>query len=199
MTSLRGTVMAISLVFTLGLLLANADAQSSQGGPPAATGQGSGYGYGPGMMGMMGWRGGNGYGPGMMGGYGPGPGMMGMMYGYGDDGARVDYVEGRLAFVKAELKINAQQASLWDKFAETVRANAKTISERRMPFFDRNYWTEALPQRLDQQEKAMTAHLDALRQTGAAIKPLYAALDDAQKKTADALLGSPMMGALGIM
>ncbi len=189
MTGLRGTVMAISLVFTLGLLLANADAQGSQGGPPAATGQGSGYGYGPGMMGMMGWRGGNGY----------GPGMMGMMYGYGDDGARVEHVEGRLAFIKAELKITAQQTPLWDKFAETVRANAKTISERRMPLFDRSYWTEELPQRLDQQEKAMTAHLDALRQTGAAIKPLYAALDDAQKKTADALLGSPMMGALGIM
>ena len=125
--------------------------------------------------------------------------MMGMMYGYGDDGARVEHVEGRLAFIKTELKITAQQMPLWDKFAETVRAHAKTIGERRIPFFDPNYWSEALPQRLDQQEQVMTAHLDALRQTDAAIKPLYAALDDTQKKTADGLLGGPMMGPFGMM
>lgn len=184
------TVAAVMISFSLPLEMAMA--QMGPGGPPATSGQG--YGYGPGMMGG---RGGYGYGPGMMGGYGPGSGMMDWMFGYGDDSARIDYIDGRLAFVKAELKITPAQTPLWDKFAEAVRANAKTISERRMPLFDQSYWTEPLPQRLDQQEKAMAAHLDALRQTSAAIKPLYAALGDAQKKTADTLLGNPMMGALG--
>jgi len=194
MSRLRTALTAGAVLISLALPLARAEAQAGPGGPPVGADQGRGY--GPGMM----WGGGGyGYGPGMMSGYGRGPGMMGWMFGYGDDGARIDYIDGRLAFVKAELKINAQQTPLWDKFADTVRANAKTISERRRPFFDRAYWTESLPQRLDQQEKAMAAHLDALRQTSAAIKPLYAALDDAQKKTADALLGSPMMGALGVM
>lgn len=183
--------LAISLALPLGFVAA----QPGPGNAPPSADQPRDYGpgFGPGMMG------GQGYGPGMMGGYGPGPGMMGWMFGYGTEGARIGYIEGRLAFIKAELKINTQQTPLWDKFAETVRGNAKTISERRMPFFNRRYWSEPLPERLDQQEKAMNAHLTALRETSAAIKPLYAALDDAQKKTADALLGSPMMGALGVM
>jgi hypothetical protein len=202
MARIRTVLPAIAVILALGLPLGLAGAQTGPGAPPNADqgrGYGPGAGYGPGMMGG---RGGYGWGPGMMGGrsgYGPGAGMMGWMYGAGDDGALIDYVEGRLAFVKAELKITAQQASSWDKFAEAVRANAKTINERRKPFIDRAYWSEPLPQRLEQQEKVMAAHLDALRQTSAAVKPLYAALDDAQKKTADALLGSPMMGMLGLM
>ena len=201
MTRLRRALTAgavtISLFFPIGMAMA----QMGPGGPPASSDQGRGYGpgngYGPGMM----WgRGGNGYGPSMMGGYGPGSSMMGWMYGYGDDdSARVDYIDGRLAFVKAELKITAPQTAVWNKFSDTVRAQAKTVGERRMPMFDRGYWNDPLPQRLDLQEKAMAAHLDALRKTSAAIKPLYDSLDDAQKKTADTLLGSPMMGALGVM
>jgi len=206
MTRLKKTMTSLAIVAALGMPFILAEAQTGSGPPAAAQGSGSGPGpgYGPGMMGRGGY-GSGGYGPGMMwgrgGGWsgGPGPGMMTWMYGGGDDGAYVDYLDGRLAFVKAELKITSQQTPLWDKFAETVRANAKTINERRRPFFDRSYWSEPLPQRLDQQEKVMTANLDALRQTSAAVKPLYAALDEAQKKTADSLLGSPMMGALGMM
>ncbi len=200
MPQFRRALTAGAVTILLALPAGMATAQMGPGGPPASSDQGRVYGpgngYGPGMM----WgRGGNGYGPGMMGGYGPGTSMMGWMFGYGDDSAHIDYIDGRLAFVKAELKITAPQTPMWNKFAETVRAQAKTVSERRMPIFDRGYWNEPLPQRLDLQEKAMTAHLDALRETSAAIKPLYDALDDAQKKTADSLLGSPMMGALGVM
>ena len=41
----------------------------------------------------------------------------------------------------------------------------------------------------------MTAHLEALRKLKSAIDPLYAALSDEQKKTADQL----MVGPMGIM
>jgi hypothetical protein len=195
---------AVAAILALGFVLPNlaqpkaADSADTSSAGDQNNERGPGYGNGPGMM--MWGRGANG--GGMMwgrGGFGPGPGMMAWMFGPGDDGARIDYVEGRLAFVKAELKITPQQTTLWDKFATTVRANAKTINERRARFMDRHYWATPLPERLDQQEKAMAAHLDALRQTNASLKPLYAALDDAQKKTADALLGGPMMGALGMM
>lgn len=200
MTRLRTVLTAGAVMISLSFPTGMAMAQTGPGVPAAASdqgrGNGPGFGYGPGMMGG---RGGYGYGPGMMGGYGPGSSMMGWMFGYGDDSARIDYIDGRLAFIKAELKITAPQTPIWDKFADTVRAKAKTVSERRMPFFDRGYWSEPLPQRLDLQEKAMAAHLDALRETSAAIKPLYDALDSAQKKIADALLGNPMMGALGVM
>jgi LTXXQ motif family protein len=41
-------------------------------------------------------------------------------------------------------------------------------------------------------EKMMTAHLEALHRLKAAVDPLYAALSDEQKKTADELLMGPM-------
>ncbi len=43
----------------------------------------------------------------------------------------------------------------------------------------------------------MTAHLEALRKLKAAIDPLYAALSDEQKKTADQLIVGPM-GIMGM-
>src|SRR6516164_2528186 len=52
-----------------------------------------------------------------------------------------------------------------------------------------------LPEKLAGREKAMTAHLEALRKLKSAIEPLYAALSDEQKKTADQL----MVGPMGIM
>ena len=49
-----------------------------------------------------------------------------------------------------------------------------------------------LPDKLATREKIMTAHLEALRKFKAAADPLYAALSDEQKKTADLLLMGPM-------
>jgi hypothetical protein len=43
----------------------------------------------------------------------------------------------------------------------------------------------------------MTVHLDALRKLKAAVEPLYGALSDDQKKTADHLMVGPM--AMGMM
>jgi len=52
--------------------------------------------------------------------------------------------------------------------------------------------TVSLPDRLDQDERYLTAQLDALRSTTNALKPLYATLSDAQKQTADQLFWGPM-------
>ena len=49
-----------------------------------------------------------------------------------------------------------------------------------------------LPDRLAAREKMMAARLDALRRLKSAVDPLYAALSDDQKKTADELLMSSM-------
>jgi hypothetical protein len=108
--------------------------------------------------------------------------MMGMMAGH---------VEGRLAFLKAELKITDAQLPLWNAVADVMRANAKgmgSMSEGMMG----STQTTALPDKLAMREKVMTAHLEALRKFKAAVDPLYAALNDAQKKTADELLIGPM-------
>ena len=49
-----------------------------------------------------------------------------------------------------------------------------------------------LPDRLAAQEKTTTARAEMVRKFKAAVDPLYAALSDEQKKTADELLMSPM-------
>jgi hypothetical protein len=172
--------------------------------PPA---NGSGWGYG--MMGGYGYgpmsgygRGGpgNGYGPmSGYGGFGMGPWMMGGMWGgwgYGEDSA-VEFVNGRLAFLKAELKITDTQMPEWNAFAEAVRSNAKDINARVRPLFASNWASKPLPERLDEQENLLAARLEAFKRTSAAVKPLYASLDDAQKKIADVILLGPMGGFHG--
>ncbi|HEX7967622.1 MAG TPA: Spy/CpxP family protein refolding chaperone [Stellaceae bacterium] len=177
------------------LLLVAAPAFSAEpaNGPTGAA-PGPGWGYGPGMM-----RG-YGYGPGMMGSNGGGPGFMGGgMFGFADEGQIIEFVDGRLAFVKAELKVTEQQMPLWNAFADTVRANAKTVNERRELMYGARWEQKSLPERLDAQETILASRLEALRKTSAALKPLYAALDNQQKKVADTLLVNPMGGLRGFM
>jgi hypothetical protein len=52
-----------------------------------------------------------------------------------------------------------------------------------------------LADKLATREKMLTARLEALRKLKAAVDPLYAALNDGQKKTADELF----MGPRGMM
>src|SRR6516162_11261321 len=80
-------------------------------------------------------------GPGMQGGAMSGAGgmpMMGMMrMMMGQDGmsgmpmmaAMAGHVEGRLAFLKTELKITDAQLPLWNAVADAIRTNAKSMSE----------------------------------------------------------------------
>src|SRR5262245_38756859 len=51
-------------------------------------------------------------------------GMMRMMGKMGPGMAIIDRVEGRIAFLRAELKITEAQASAWDAFAAALRTNA---------------------------------------------------------------------------
>ena len=74
-----------------------------------------------------------------------------------------------------------------------MRANAKAMYERHKTLFESAQSDEALPQRLDQREQIMALNLDAMRKNDAAMKPLYAALDDNQRKLADDLMPSGMM------
>src|SRR3990172_5256881 len=111
-------------------------AQAPQAGQPAQPGaaapQAPGMGMmGPGMMGP-GMMGPGMMGPGMMSGM-MGPGMMGgMMGGMGPGGDQVgplDRVEGRIAFLRAEIKIGEPQTQAWTGFADALRANAKKLAE----------------------------------------------------------------------
>jgi LTXXQ motif family protein len=136
---------------------------------------------GPGMMG-----------PGMMG-SGMGPSMMGMS---GAAEAMCNsmgsHIEGRLAYIKAELKVTDAQDALWNAYAVAARDNAKTMIARCSTMMGKHDSQVSLPDRLDQNEQLMAAQLDAMRAMDKALKPFYAALSDGQKKTADQLFWSPM-------
>jgi hypothetical protein len=169
-----------SLVPMLALIAGAALAQQPQhdehhpSAPPAAAGPEMPGGMGGGDMPMM--------------------GMMRMMM--GRDGMRMmgamaRHVEGRLAFLKTELKITDAQLPLWNAVADAMRANAKSMGDMASGMMGGSQ-TASLPDKLAMREKMMTAHLEALRKFKAAADPLYAALSDEQKKTADELLIGPM-------
>jgi hypothetical protein len=108
-----------------------------------------------------------------------------------------EHVEGRIAFLKAELKITDAQLPQWNSFADALRANAKRMSEMRNTttqggMMGQDGTSLSAPDRLDRMEKMMTAMLDALKATKSALGPLYAVLSDEQKKTADQLIHGPM-------
>lgn len=117
--------------------------------------------------------------------------MMQMMMG---QNGMAGHVEGRIAFLKTELKITDAQQPLWNAVADAIRANAKATSgmPNGMPMMGS---AATLPDKLATHERMMTIHLDALRKLKAAVEPLYAALNTDQKKAADEL----MIGPMGIM
>ncbi len=124
-------------------------------------------------------------------------GMMRMMMGRHGMGsmpmmaAMTGHVDGRLAFLRTELKITDAQLPRWDAVADVIRANAKSMGDMSGGMMGSSQ-TVTLPDKLAMRVKMMTAHLEALHQFKSAVEPLYAALSDEQKKTADELLMGPM-------
>jgi hypothetical protein len=130
--------------------------------------------------------------PGMMGQDGSSMPMMhrGSQGGIGSMMGMAQHVEGRIAFLRTELKITDDQLVQWNAFADALRANARRMTELHgMMGQDAS---PSAPERLDHMEKMMAGMLEAARSTKAALAPLYAVLSDEQKKTADTLLQGPM-------
>jgi len=98
-----------------------------------------------------------------------------------------DRTEGRIAFLRTEIKITEAQLPLWNAVADVIRAEAKT-GMGRMDDMGQGSLTE----RLAALQKQLTSQAEALQKFKSAVDPLYATLSDEQKKTADQLLMSPM-------
>ena len=123
--------------------------------------------------------------------------MMGMMMGQGGMGGMMaGHVEGRIAFLRTELKITDAQQTLWNALADVMRGNTASMGGMANGMAMMGA-TATLPDRLAAREKMMTARLEQMRKLKVAIEPLYAAFDDAQKKTADELMSGPM--GMGMM
>jgi len=127
---------------------------------------------------------GYGTGPGMMEAGGFGPAMCAMM---------ASHVDGRLAYLKAELMITEAQEPLWKDYAAAFRDNAKGMLVRcKKMMGSRGAAALSLPDRMDQHEQLMAAQLDAVRAANKALKPLYASFSENQKKTVDQMFWGPM-------
>jgi len=140
----------------------------------------------------------------MMGGNMPMMNMMTMMRTMGMMGpsmAAIERIEGRIAFLRAELNITEAQASAWNAFADAMRTNAKKLAEVRASMMARpdagQQQAPTMAERLDLQERWLLAQLEGTRALKSAVTNLYATLSEDQKKTANELL-APQMG-MGMM
>jgi hypothetical protein len=113
-------------------------------------------------------------------------GMMQMMRG----GA---HIEGRLAFIRTELKITDAQEKAWSDFANALRQAAKKGGDAPMMMHGTS-GGGGPPQMLEQYEKHLTERLDAVRTVRSALTPFYAVLSAEQKKTLAEL--HPMLGMM---
>jgi NACalpha-BTF3-like transcription factor len=127
--------------------------------------------------------------------------MMRMMEMMGLGMTAIDHIEGRIAFLRAELNITEAQASAWNAFADAMRTNAKKLAEVRASMMARldagQQQAPTMAERLDQQERSLLARLEGTRALKSAVTNLYGTLSEDQKKTANELL-APQMG-MGMM
>jgi len=127
--------------------------------------------------------------------------MMRMMEMMGPGMTAIDRIEGRIAFLRAELNITEAQASAWNAFADAMRTNAKKLAEVRASMMARldagQQQAPTMAERLDQQERSLLARLEGTRALKSAVTNLYGTLSEDQKKTANELL-APQMG-MGMM
>ena len=114
-------------------------------------------------------------------------------------------VEGRIAFLKAELAITDKQADTWNDFADALRVYSVALKSAHPAGMDT--MAPDLVARLDKSEMQLSAELDGVRGMKAALTPLWAVLTVEQRSTATELLpvhmglgmaGQPMQG-MGMM
>jgi hypothetical protein len=181
-----GIGLACATLLAAGMSAGYSQAQDT---PPAQRERGAGPGFGAG--------------PG-------GPGGPGFHRGRGEQrgerrgfrGARFDpskRIEGRIAFLKAELKITDAQNRAFDQYAAFMRDNAKARSEaiekarterdaRKPAEAGQRPQRPSVSERMNNQEQRLEAQLAATKKRKAATEALYKVLSDEQKKLAEELL-----------
>ncbi|WP_439815409.1 Spy/CpxP family protein refolding chaperone [Zavarzinia sp. CC-PAN008] len=92
------------------------------------------------------------------------------------------YVDGRIAFLKAELKLTEAQEPLFAPVETAMRQGAEARAA-----LPRSGRRSGLANRLAQRQAVLAAELEALKQLNVALGPFYASLSLAQKARADAL------------
>ncbi len=100
--------------------------------------------------------------------------------------SKVDRVEARIKELHASLKITPEQEELWNKVAEVMRDNAKTMEELSKARAEKASTMNAVDDYKSYSEIA-EAHADGLKKFIPVFESLYASMSDAQKKNTDTL------------
>jgi hypothetical protein len=109
------------------------------------------------------------------------------------------HLEGRLAFLRAELAITAEQTPQWESFAQALRDSTAKLKQAQAAAPQTAADSNVL-RSMELRERWLTARLEGLKSVEAALAALQAVLSDDQKKTAETLLTAPVcLGQMGMM
>jgi len=98
-------------------------------------------------------------------------------------------VDGRIAFLKAELKITPAQETQWQQVEAAMRENAKALDQT-ITTARQNRTSMDAVQRLDLRGQFAKVRADNDARLLAAFKPLYASLSPEQQQMANQLVGA---------
>jgi protein CpxP len=99
------------------------------------------------------------------------------------------FVDGRIAFLKAQLKITPAQEAQWQQVEAAMRENAKTLDQT-ITTARQNRGNMDAVQRLELREQFAKVRVDNDARLLAAFKPLYASLSPEQQQMANQLVGA---------
>ena len=99
------------------------------------------------------------------------------------------YVDGRIAFLKAELKITPAQETQWQQVEAAMRENAKALDQSITTARQNRTGVDAV-QRLELREQFAKVRADNDARLLAAFKPLYASLSPEQQQMANQPVGA---------
>jgi periplasmic protein CpxP/Spy len=99
------------------------------------------------------------------------------------------FVDGRIAFLKAELKITPAQETQWQQVEAAMRENAKVLDQTITTARQNRTSIDAV-QRLELREQFAKVRGDNDARLLAAFKPLYTSLSPEQQQMANQLIGA---------
>ena len=106
-------------------------------------------------------------------------------------GMPFEHVEGRIAYLKAELKITDAQSAAWNAFAETMRVDATAMKTMHDGMMAGGMPTTA-PDRMAAQRKMMSGRMAMMDRSEVTMKALYEMLSADQRKSFDQMTSGPM-------
>ena len=108
-------------------------------------------------------------------------------------GSSAARLEGRIAYLRAELRITDAQAPAWETFAAALRAGREHLDAARAALQESGTGADPMT-RLQSYENHLRARTEAIHMTRMAFNTLYGQLDDAQKRVATTTM-LPFIGA----